>query len=114
METQERFFWGALLGTALGAATALIFAPMSGQRMRQKIADELQGSPRQTRRQNRHATRRASITARSSHSAQPGSQRPHSSEGHGENKEKSATKRAEAKTPRKSASIGLKVQAHKS
>lgn len=37
MKTEEKFFLGALIGSALGAAAALLFAPVAGEKLRKKI-----------------------------------------------------------------------------
>jgi gas vesicle protein len=40
-KTQGDFLWGTLIGTVLGAATALLLTPSSGQKLRQKMASQL-------------------------------------------------------------------------
>lgn len=39
---QEDFLWGTLIGTVIGAATALLLTPTSGIKLRQKMVDQLQ------------------------------------------------------------------------
>lgn len=41
METQEKFLLGALIGSAIGAAAALMFAPVSGYSLRKRIIRSL-------------------------------------------------------------------------
>ncbi|WP_059360427.1 YtxH domain-containing protein [Parachlamydia acanthamoebae] len=38
---QEDFLWGTLIGTFLGAATALLLTPASGAKLRQKMLNQL-------------------------------------------------------------------------
>lgn len=46
MNTEEKFILGALVGSALGAAAALIFTPMAGKNLRTKLMNGLsQGQP---------------------------------------------------------------------
>lgn len=40
-QTQTDFLWGALVGGAIGAITALLLAPSSGAKLRQQVRDEL-------------------------------------------------------------------------
>ncbi len=40
METASRFLAGFLLGSLIGASTALLFAPKSGEELRGQISDE--------------------------------------------------------------------------
>lgn len=40
-KTQGDFLWGTLIGTVLGAATALLLTPSSGPKLRQKVASQL-------------------------------------------------------------------------
>ncbi|MBA3602574.1 MAG: YtxH domain-containing protein [Parachlamydiaceae bacterium] len=37
MNSEEKFFWGAILGSAIGAAAALLFTPLPGRNLRKKI-----------------------------------------------------------------------------
>lgn len=49
MNTEEKFILGALVGSALGAAAALIFTPMAGKNLRTKLMNGLshaQNSPK--------------------------------------------------------------------
>ncbi len=41
MNTEEKFFWGALIGSAIGAATALLFTPIAGRNLRKRILNGL-------------------------------------------------------------------------
>lgn len=40
-KTAEDFLWGALIGSAIGAATALMLTPISGEALRKKIKNGL-------------------------------------------------------------------------
>ena len=40
-KTQEEFLWGALIGGAIGAATALMLTPVSGSSLRRQVANGL-------------------------------------------------------------------------
>lgn len=40
-KTAEDFLWGALLGGLIGAATALVLTPISGQALRKKIRNKI-------------------------------------------------------------------------
>lgn len=44
MKTEEKFILGALVGSALGAAAALIFTPMAGKNLRNKLINGLSKS----------------------------------------------------------------------
>ena len=41
MNSEEKFFWGALIGSAIGAASALLFTPFAGKNLRKKIINGL-------------------------------------------------------------------------
>jgi gas vesicle protein len=41
MNTEEKFFWGALIGSAIGAAAALLFTPLAGRHLRKRILNGL-------------------------------------------------------------------------
>ncbi len=62
-KTTEDFLWGALIGGAIGAATALMFAPLSGEKLRKKIKDgfpdlEIYQKPPQRPHQKPHHARK--------------------------------------------------------
>lgn len=46
--TSENFFIGALIGGTIGAAAALMLTPLSGEKLRQKIAHGMHFSPNGT------------------------------------------------------------------
>jgi len=58
MEMQEKFLWGAIIGSAMGAAAALMLTPISGSHMRKKIIDGLSFSGNHKRRSTRGHGRR--------------------------------------------------------
>ncbi|MBA3239268.1 MAG: YtxH domain-containing protein [Parachlamydiaceae bacterium] len=62
MNTEEKFILGALVGTALGAAAALIFTPMTGKNLRTKLLNGL--SQGQTSPKRRSSNRTSSHMAR--------------------------------------------------
>ncbi len=41
MKTEEKFLLGALIGSAIGAATALLFAPVPGVSLRKRIMNKI-------------------------------------------------------------------------
>lgn len=52
---QEDFLWGTLIGTVLGAATALLLTPTSGTRLRQRVVNQLQSLNGKLLGENTHA-----------------------------------------------------------
>jgi gas vesicle protein len=47
MDTQEKFLWGAVIGSAIGAAAALMLTPFSGEKLRKKIINGLGYPPKE-------------------------------------------------------------------
>ncbi|MGZ3732360.1 MAG: hypothetical protein ACXU9U_01285 [Parachlamydiaceae bacterium] len=49
MDTQEKFLWGAMIGSAIGAAAALMLTPFSGEKLRKKIINGLGYPPKEAK-----------------------------------------------------------------
>lgn len=62
METQEKFLWGAIIGTAIGAAAALILTPFSGVTLRKKIIKGVHTPQTTAKRKTAGHARRAAIS----------------------------------------------------
>jgi gas vesicle protein len=66
MNTEEKFILGALVGSAIGAAAALIFTPMTGKSLRTKLMNGLsqaQATPKRRSPSTAHHTAHEGHTA---------------------------------------------------
>ena len=107
METQEKFLWGAVLGTALGAAAALLFTPYSGGSLRRGLSHGFNASgPTSKRRPStRYRAEASSKTDQEDDQEKQASQKGHSAYSRGHSTRSistSAPKRSSAKAVRKS------------
>lgn len=94
-KTAEDFLWGALIGSAIGAATALMLTPLSGEALRKKIKTGLPypGTPV---RSHIHARKR-SINALAGEKRSEGQAKAHQKPGHQTQAKKAKPKHKERK-----------------